>query len=135
MLFKDNKCTTAASDWGVCTKYSSGAADQILLQRLVPGLLKHAEGQKYAATGMFRSTVSRLRPSSCPISPVCLPWNAATDSNSSLEQRGIIWKRVAKSTRRLWADPPPPPPATLGPLDPPCVQCIKAPSATVGCLL
>lgn len=35
------------------------------------------------------------------ISPVCLPWNAATDSNSSLEQRGIIWKRVAKSTRRL----------------------------------
>lgn len=23
---------------------------------------------------------------------VCLPWNAATDSNSSLEQQGIIWK-------------------------------------------
>lgn len=31
-------------------------------------------------------------PSSCAISPVCLPWNAATDSNSSLEQQGIIWK-------------------------------------------
>lgn len=91
---------------GVCTKYSSGAADQI--QRLGPGWRGHAEGQKYAARGMFRSTVSRRRPSSGPISPVCLPWNAATDSNSSLEQRGIIWKRVAKSTRRLWATPPPP---------------------------
>lgn len=41
---------------------------------------------------MFRSTVSRPWPSSCAISPVCLPWNAATDSNSSLEQQGIIWK-------------------------------------------
>lgn len=107
MLIKDNKCIAAASDWGVCTKYSSGAADQI--QRLGPGLWRHTEGQKYAARAMFRSTVSRQRPSSGPISPVCLPWNAATDSNSSLEQRGIIWKRVAKSTRRLWATPPTPP--------------------------
>lgn len=41
---------------------------------------------------MFRSTVSRRWPSSCTISAVCLPWNAATDSNSSLEQQGIIWK-------------------------------------------
>lgn len=71
-----------------------------------PGLWKRAEGQKYAPTGMFRSTVSRPRPSSRAISPVCLPWNAATDSNSSLEQRGIIWKRVAKSTRRLSVIPP-----------------------------
>lgn len=106
MLMKDNKCIAAASDWGVCTKNSSGAADQI--QRLGPGLWRHTEGQKYAARAMFRSTVSRQRPSSGPISPVCLPWNAATDSNSSLEQRGIIWKRVAKSTCRLWATPPPP---------------------------
>lgn len=43
-------------------------------------------------TDMFRSTVSRQWPSSCTISAVCLPWNAATDSNSSLEQQGIIWK-------------------------------------------
>lgn len=43
-------------------------------------------------TDMFRSTVSRRWPSSCTISAVCLPWNAATDSNSSLEQQGIIWK-------------------------------------------
>lgn len=105
MLIKDSKCIAAASDWGVCTKYSSGAADQI--QRLGTGLWRHAEGQKYAARGMFRSTVSRQWPSSGPISPVCLPWNAATDSNSSLEQLGIIRKRVAKSTRRLLATPPP----------------------------
>lgn len=41
---------------------------------------------------MFRSTVSRRRPPCCTISIDCLPWNAATDSDSSLEQQGIIWK-------------------------------------------
>lgn len=53
---------------------------------------EHVEGQVCVTTDMFRSTVSRPWPSSCAISPVCLPWNAATDSNSSLEQQGIIWK-------------------------------------------
>lgn len=53
---------------------------------------EHVEGQVCVTTDMFRSTVSRRRPSSCTISPVCLPWNAATDSDSSLEQQGIIWK-------------------------------------------
>lgn len=53
---------------------------------------ERVEGQVCVTTDMFRSTVSRRRPSSCTISPVCLPWNAATDSDSSLEQQGIIWK-------------------------------------------
>lgn len=104
VLFKDKDCTTAASDWPVCTERLSRTADQIQLQ---PGLSKHAEGQKYATAGVFRPTVSRRRPSSCTISPVCLRWNAATDDNSSPERQGIIWKRVAKSTRRLLVIPPP----------------------------
>lgn len=53
---------------------------------------ERVEGQVCVTTDMFRSTVSRRWPSSCTISAVCLPWNAATDSNSSLEQQGIIWK-------------------------------------------
>ncbi len=53
---------------------------------------ERVEGQGCATTDVFRSTVSRRRPSSCTIAPVCLPWNAATDSDSSLEQQGIIWK-------------------------------------------
>lgn len=52
---------------------------------------ENPEGQVCVTTDMFRSTVSRRRPSSCTISLVCLPWNAATDSDSSLEQQGIIW--------------------------------------------
>lgn len=56
------------------------------LNKIIASLGKeHVQGQ-------FRSTVSRRRPSSCTISPVGLPWNAATDSDSSLEQQGIIWK-------------------------------------------
>lgn len=59
---------------------------------------EHAEGQVCVTTDMFRSNVSRRRPLSSTISPVCvsvsvcLPWNAATDNVSSLEQQGIIWK-------------------------------------------
>lgn len=53
---------------------------------------EHVEGQVCVTTDVFRSTVSRRRPSSRAISPVCLPWNAATDGDSSLEQQGIIWK-------------------------------------------
>lgn len=53
---------------------------------------EHVEGQVCVTTDMFRSPLSRRRPSSCAISSVCPPWNAATDSNSSLGQQGIIWK-------------------------------------------
>lgn len=80
--------------------------NQVSLQSQLHSLLNTADGQSYATTGVFRSTVSRRWPSSCAISPVCLPWNAATDSDFSLQQRGIIWKRVAKSTRRLLIIPP-----------------------------
>lgn len=52
----------------------------------------HVEGQVCVTTDMFRSPVSRRRPSSCTISGVCLPWNVTSDSDSSLEQQGIIWK-------------------------------------------
>lgn len=57
-----------------------------------PFFKEHVEGQVCVTTDMFRSPLSRRRPSSCAISSVCLPWNAATDSNSSLGQQGIIWK-------------------------------------------
>lgn len=78
---------------------------------------------------MFRSTVSRRRrPSSCTISPVCLPWNVATDGDSSLEQQGIIWKGWQNQHTVCWLSP-----CYSGVLLAPlCVQSIKGPSEMSG---
>lgn len=88
----------------------------------------HVEGQVSVTTDMFRSPVSRRRPSSCTISGVCLPWNVTSDSVSSLEQQGIIWKgwqnqhTVCPLSRLLF----------WGLLAPLCVHSIKDPVWDVG---